>query len=337
MSRYHSEREEKLLEQLLEKYQALGIVVWGEIEGAPGTYAKILVKSDGTVKVEGIVSISGSVDVSDRWARQLGQIDIARYLGSAMGVANPLHSQIVYGGVVIDPRDVSDRATRLVGKIYGNQGQPLEQRATTFDLMVQLRQLGVEIDPRDRNWTLGVSDVPDLSDRATRLLGVVYGSQGQQILQRATTYDLIVQLRAAGVEYDARSIRALTASDIVTAVQATRTSLKTQPEREDLVSLGGAVNITGGSGTQIIAGVSGQYVKVFDAGYDALTAGLHYFYFGTSSTPTTRRLLTRQSGTGAILKSFSQPRKGDLADGLWLYSSVSETNLPYDVGYVQEA
>jgi len=42
-----SEREEKLLEDFIDKFQSLGIVVWGEIDGAPGTYAKIKVTSDG--------------------------------------------------------------------------------------------------------------------------------------------------------------------------------------------------------------------------------------------------------------------------------------------------
>jgi len=66
VSKYGSEREERLLQQLLDRYQSLGIIVWGEVEGAPGTYAKVLVKSDGTVKVEGVTTISGDVDVSDR-------------------------------------------------------------------------------------------------------------------------------------------------------------------------------------------------------------------------------------------------------------------------------
>jgi len=242
MTTYRSEREERLLQQLLDRYQPLGIVVWGEIEGAPGTYTKILVKSDGTVKVEGVTTISGAVDVSDKWARQLGQIDIARYLGSAIGVANPLHSQIVYGGVVIDPRSIRALVSSDIVTVYGSQAQALLQRTISYDLLVQLRHGGIEIDPRsiralvkttdevysvlrtdagvaydarDRNWTLGATDVPDLSDRASRLLGRVYGSQGQQILQRAVTYESLVQLSHQGTEYDARQTRALTSADVV--------------------------------------------------------------------------------------------------------------------------
>ena len=59
---------------------------------------------------------------------------------------------------------------------------------------------------------VGVSDV---SDRAARLLGVIYGSQAQQLLQRAATFDLLIQLRHNGAEVDPRAIRALTSSDVV--------------------------------------------------------------------------------------------------------------------------
>ena len=45
-------------------------------------------------------------DVSDRWARQLGQIDLALYRGLACGAVNPLDIQIIVGGVVIDPRQI---------------------------------------------------------------------------------------------------------------------------------------------------------------------------------------------------------------------------------------
>lgn len=59
---------------------------------------------------------------------------------------------------------------------------------------------GVAYDARDRSWTitenlnrawnLGASDVPDLSDRAARLLGVVYGNL-DKLQQRATTKELL--------------------------------------------------------------------------------------------------------------------------------------------------
>lgn len=57
----------------------------------------------------------------------------------------------------------------------------------------------------------------DVTNRAARLLGIIYGSQGQQILQRAATFDAIVQLRSAGAEIDPRQIRALTNADVVSS------------------------------------------------------------------------------------------------------------------------
>jgi len=55
--------------------------------------------------------------------------------------------ELAYGGTLIDPRDVSDRAARLLGIIYGDVGQ-LAQRAATRDLYTQIRHAGAEIDPR---------------------------------------------------------------------------------------------------------------------------------------------------------------------------------------------
>jgi hypothetical protein len=49
----------------------------------------------------------------------------------------------------------------------------------------------------------GPANLRDITDRAARLLGVVYGSQGAQLKQRAATLELLVQLVHAGVEYQA--------------------------------------------------------------------------------------------------------------------------------------
>jgi hypothetical protein len=58
----------------------------------------------------------------------------------------------------------------------------------------------------------------DVTDRAARLLGVVYGSQAQQLKQTATNFNLQVELATGGTLYDARQIRALTSADVVTVV-----------------------------------------------------------------------------------------------------------------------
>jgi hypothetical protein len=239
-----SEELLRALNKIQGKYQRdVGIVVWGQIEGTSGTYAKLLVKSDGTVKVEGTTAISGTVDVSDRMARLLGKIDIEQYLGVAMGVLNPLHTQIVVLGAVIDPRAV-----------YGSQTQQLKQRASTYELLIQLASAGSEIDPRsiralvkatdevysvlrtdagaaydarDRNWALAKTtdnvyavlktdagtayDARDRSWTITENLArswtlastdiiTAYGSQTQALLQRSSTYDLYTALRQGGSE-----------------------------------------------------------------------------------------------------------------------------------------
>jgi len=116
--------------------------------------------------------------------------------------------------------------------------------------------------------------------------------------------------------------------------QLTRTNLLTKPEREDLISLGGVVS-PNNAGVQIVAGSTGKYVKVYDGGFHGAADGLHYFYFGTTTTATTKRFCSINL-KGVIHKTFVQPRIGASGDGLYLFSSVSETNMPYDVGYVQE-
>lgn len=109
--------------------------------------------------------------------------------------------------------DPIDRAARLLGIIYGDVGQ-LAQRAVTRDLLVQLRNAGVEYDARliralVATDVLGVVDavgnrMPSMDaaarpgyvdpiDRAVRLLGVVYGSQAAQLLQKAATFELITE------------------------------------------------------------------------------------------------------------------------------------------------
>jgi len=203
------------------------IIIWGQIEGAPGTYARIKVKSDGTVIVEGTATISGDVNVTDKWTRQLGQVDLARVLGSALSVTNPVIAGLYDASGNRMPSmdsalrpgyvDVIDRAARLLGIVYGSLGQ-LQQRATSLDLYTALRQSGSELSTSNPIFT-GIVDASgnrmpsmdastrpgyvDIIDRAGRLLGVVYGSQAQQLLQRASTYEALVTIRQGGAELSA--------------------------------------------------------------------------------------------------------------------------------------
>lgn len=165
------------------------------------------------VDIEALTLGTLDVNPTDRWARQLGQIDLARVLGSALAHANPVITRLTDGSAWIDPRDVSDRAARLVGVVYGSQGQKLLQRATTYDLITQIRHNGAEIDPRN----IRVLTSTDII--------TAYGNL-DKLQQRASTKELIVQISHQGAEKDPTQIRALTNSDVVTAEQATAANLK---------------------------------------------------------------------------------------------------------------
>jgi len=104
--------------------------------------------------------------------------------------------------------------------------------------------------------------------------------------------------------------------------------------REDLISYG-SVASPNNNGALLIAGSEGMQIKVYDAGYHAGVDGLHYFYFGTSTSPTTKRFCTMNKAL-PMHKTFVCPRVSEEGDSLYLYSSVNDINIPYDLGYVKE-
>jgi hypothetical protein len=113
-------------------------------------------------------------------------------------------------------------------------------RNTADTLTIAALPAGVSVSAGDAYAIRRPVTVADITDRAARLLGVIYGSQGQQLLQRATTYDLLAQLRHAGVEIDPRQIRALTASDLITVQSITQwggTALTGRDISQDLAKL----------------------------------------------------------------------------------------------------
>lgn len=191
-----------------------------------GTYF-LAIDSNGNIKTSTVGSQNQPLQQSPTYFNLLAELASGgtaydarqiRYLNSAtdsVGVTFP------------SGMDVSDRAARLLGIVYGSLGQQLLQRASTYELLAALRYQGSEIDPRSiralSSSTDSISAVissNDVSDRAARLLGVVYGSQAQQLLQRTSTYDLLVALRYAGSEIDPRAIRALTSADVISAAQS---------------------------------------------------------------------------------------------------------------------
>lgn len=262
-----------------------------------------------------------AVTLADLWSRQLGQVDLYRVLGATMAHANPVIVRLTTGTTWLDPTQIRALTNSDAVTVYGSQTQKLLQRASTYDAIVQLRHNGVEIDPTAIRALTS-------SDAIT-----AYGSL-DKLQQQATTKELFVQISHAGVVKDPTQIRALTSSDVVTAQQTTRASMTVKPEREDLINLGGVAS-PNNNGVEIVALNGTKKVKVFDAGYEAVTAGLHYFYFGTTTSPTTRRFCSRQT-VGVRAQSFPTPRVSNAGDGLYLYSAVSDANIPYDVNYVLE-
>ena len=260
-----------------------------------------------------------------------------------------------------DTVDIGDRAGRLVGKVYGSQ-DVLQQRATTKELIVQIQYQGAEINPTLIR-ALTSADVVDISDKIARELGLVGLKAGSNNIGDVDVASLptlpagvnnigdvdvltlpTVTLASQTNPFSSNlpiDVKAFTASlptgtnSIGAVTQGTRTSLKVQPEREDLVSLGGVVS-PNNNGAQIVAPSGQLKPKVYDAEYEAIVAGLHYFYFGTSTAATARRFLTRQT-VGVNSKSFVQPRVGNAADGIYLFSAVSDPSIPYDIGYTLEA
>jgi hypothetical protein len=292
-------------------------------------------------------------------------MDLARVLGSALSHANPVISRLTDGADFIDPR-----------LILGSETQQLKQRATTYELLVQLALSGVEIDPRAIR-ALTASDVVSAVKSGTWNIDNLLNPHPVSLasIPNPTNLDIAISLLArettlgtvhghvdsidgkitacntgsvtigAALPAGSNAIGKLAANsgvdigdvDILTmpeATQDTRTALKMQPEREDLISLGGVASPSA-AGVQIVAPNGTKKPKVYDCEYEVLAAGLHYFYFGTSTAATTRRFLTRQT-IGVNSKSFVQPRVGDAADGIYIYSAVAETNMPYDLGYVLE-
>lgn len=97
----------KILNKILGKYlNPRGIPVWGSVvKVASGDYRLIYVDDDGKLVIS---SIAAAVDVSDRWARQLGKVDLQRFLGSDISLANPILGSQVVSGAIVDPRATWD-------------------------------------------------------------------------------------------------------------------------------------------------------------------------------------------------------------------------------------
>lgn len=111
--------------------------------------------------------------------------------------ANPIFvTAVAFPGGGTPDVNVTDRATRLLGIVYGDVGQ-LAQRAASRDLFVQLRSAGVEIDPRQIR-ALTSADVVDVSDRSPRLLGHVNVDNLAGLATEATSSSILTSLGTDG-------------------------------------------------------------------------------------------------------------------------------------------
>ncbi|MFQ5999967.1 MAG: hypothetical protein ACE5J6_04235, partial [Candidatus Bathyarchaeia archaeon] len=94
-------------------------------------------------------------------------------------------------------QDVIDRADRVLGRVYGSQGQHLQQRVSTYDLLVQLCHQGTEIDPRNITDVTKVVAPKKIDLTAT---GVIHTpATGKKIRIKAFTWssnaDIVTALR----------------------------------------------------------------------------------------------------------------------------------------------
>lgn len=147
------------------------------------------------------VALGAAVDVSDRAGRLLGIVDkgkiwdgtnIATVKAGVIAVVgdNPLVVTVHPSSaatatqpvsMATNTPDVTDRAVRLLGVVYGSQAQQLKQTATNFNLAVETYVAAVAIDPRDVSDRVGralgvvasITAAVDVSDRAGRALGAV--------------------------------------------------------------------------------------------------------------------------------------------------------------------
>jgi len=164
------------------------------------------------VSIQGVVN----VDITDDWARQLGQVDLARYAGAACGLLNPVHVGITVAGAIVDPRQI--RALTAADIVSAAQsGVWSVGRTWTLTALdiVSAAQSGVW--SVGRTWALAVAT--DAVAAQVSNWPALYAMNLTQYLSAACGLlnPIHVGITVAGAIVDPRSIRALTAADVVTA------------------------------------------------------------------------------------------------------------------------
>jgi hypothetical protein len=219
------------------------------------------------------VSSSGgtgtTVDVIDKALRQLGIVSVSGGTG------------ILVGGVLVDPRSIRPLTLADLITVVVSGGTAVTN-FPAFPNYYQVRGSGGSgFLIIDTNGQIGINNLPTaieilgsggtgylLVDAGGRIGAVAYGSQTQQLLQRAATYDLLVQLRNAGAEIDPRSIRALTSSDVVT-IQDYLSGLTAMPTTKMARQINFTYNSDGSYNTIVYQDQSGATAFTLTFAYSA--------------------------------------------------------------------
>jgi|GEM_PF-3106499 len=279
-------------------------------------------------------TITGTVDVSDRAARLLGVVYGSQGQQIKQTATNfNLQVELATGATLYDARqiraltsadviDVTDRAARLVGQVEGraasgtakagnpnqiggvfNTTQPTVTTGQAVELQATARGAAIVATGIDTfNVTVNAAlpagtnvlghvitdagSVADVTDRAARLVGIVYGSQSQQLKQTVTNFNLQVELATGGTLYDARQIRALTAADVVTANQGTSPWTIQGNSASGVAKAGNPVQIGGVFNTTQPTVTNGQTVEAQSTarGAQIVATGVDIFTVAVSGT-----------------------------------------------------
>ena len=185
----------------------------------------------------------GTIDVNptDKWARQLGLVDLSRVLGAALAHNNPVISRLTNGSAFIDPRDRNWTITESLA----------------------------------RSWTLGDTDIPDLKDRAGRLLGLIANTIFN-VGNFPSTYDVSDRAaRLLGVISGTATVTQAAKDRTISSVDATATALQVSLTANNGNS---AALVTPAGGKALrIKFVSLEHSADVDLGYRFGAAGTIYY------------------------------------------------------------
>lgn len=172
--------------------------------------------------------------------------------------------------------------------------------------------------PYVETFTAAGAGSTDVTDRAGRLVGVVYGSQGAQVKQTATNLNLATEVYVGAAAVDPRSIRALTSADVVDVSDRVGRLVGKASIADSTGATSAPVSTTTPAGAE-----AGLYVRVVSqpaggggggpADVGASTAA--------SETDAARQKVTaalRVLDTAQVAGSQLVAAKGDQTTGLWV-------------------